>query len=251
MNAPRNTSEASGSASGTPMIAKPGADARPRRPARPGTSPARSRSATGIRRRPRRAPGSRTSDGKILRDELPDVAPAVEEEDQREQHQQRARDDLGDGGRGGQRAAGQLRLVVAAAPRSRSCRRCRSARCSDAAALRSASCACESMLWVTCSTRSGTPSMNWLTTKVRMPPRIAMPPSSTSATAPPRGSAAPVQPVDDRHQQRAQHQREQHRDDDDFELLDHPQQRDDRGQDHQQPPRPRGGLADERSTESA
>ncbi len=30
--------------------------------------------------------------------------------------------------------------------------------------------------------------MNWLTTNVRMPPTTAMPPSNTSATAPPRGA---------------------------------------------------------------
>ena len=46
----------------------------------------------------------------------------------------------------------------------------------------------ESMLRVTCSTRSGKPTMNWLMTNVRMPPRTANPASKTTATAPPRGS---------------------------------------------------------------
>ena len=50
--------------------------------------------------------------GKDLGDELPDVAAAVQEEDQGEQHQQRAGDDFGDGRRRRQRTAGQLRLVV-------------------------------------------------------------------------------------------------------------------------------------------
>ncbi|EUA39092.1 hypothetical protein I549_0929 [Mycobacterium avium subsp. avium 2285 (R)] len=45
----------------------------------------------------------------------------------------------------------------------------------------------DSMLWVTCSVRPGSPSMNCSTTKARMPPRIAKPPNNTSATAPPRG----------------------------------------------------------------
>ena len=44
------------------------------------------------------------------------------------------------------------------------------------------------MLRVTCFTKSGTPTMNWLTTKVMIPPRIAKPASNTSATAPPRGA---------------------------------------------------------------
>ena len=57
-----------------------------------------------------------------LRDERADVAPAVQQEDQREQHQQCARDDLGHGARRRQRPAGQLGLVVAAAPRWPSCR---------------------------------------------------------------------------------------------------------------------------------
>ena len=45
-----------------------------------------------------------------------------------------------------------------------------------------------SMLCVTCSTSPGRPVTNWLTTNVSMPPTIAMPLSSTSATAPPRGA---------------------------------------------------------------
>ena len=45
-----------------------------------------------------------------------------------------------------------------------------------------------SMLRVTCSTRLGRPETNWLTTKVRMPPKMAAPPSRTRATAPPRGA---------------------------------------------------------------
>ena len=51
--------------------------------------------------------------GEDLGDELPDVAPAVQEEDQGEQHKQCARDDFGHGGRRRQRTAGQLGLVVA------------------------------------------------------------------------------------------------------------------------------------------
>ena len=43
---------------------------------------------------------------------LPDVAAAVEEENQGEQHQHRGREHFGEGGRGGQRPAGQLRLIV-------------------------------------------------------------------------------------------------------------------------------------------
>ncbi len=45
-----------------------------------------------------------------------------------------------------------------------------------------------SMLVLTCSTSAGAPSTNWLTTNVRMPPTTAIPLSSTSATAPPRGA---------------------------------------------------------------
>ena len=44
------------------------------------------------------------------------------------------------------------------------------------------------MDWVTCSTSPGRPVTNWLTTNVSMPPTIAIPVSSTSATAPPRGA---------------------------------------------------------------
>ena len=47
-----------------------------------------------------------------LGDEREDVAAAVQHEDQREQHQQRAGDDLGHGARRRQRPAGQLLLVV-------------------------------------------------------------------------------------------------------------------------------------------
>ena len=50
--------------------------------------------------------------GEDLGDEPEDVPPAVQQEDQREQHQQGAGDDLGDGARRRQRAAGQLLLVV-------------------------------------------------------------------------------------------------------------------------------------------
>ena len=45
-----------------------------------------------------------------------------------------------------------------------------------------------SMDWVTCSTSPGRPVTNWLTTNVSKPPTIAIPVSSTSATAPPRGA---------------------------------------------------------------
>ena len=44
-----------------------------------------------------------------------------------------------------------------------------------------------SMLCSTCLTRSGTPTMNWLMTKAKMPPRIANPLSNTTVTAAPRG----------------------------------------------------------------
>ena len=47
-----------------------------------------------------------------LCDVVPDVAAAIEEEDQREHHQQCGRDDFGDRGRGRQGAAGQLFLIV-------------------------------------------------------------------------------------------------------------------------------------------
>ena len=43
------------------------------------------------------------------------------------------------------------------------------------------------MLLVTCSTRAGAPSMNWLTTNVRMPPTTTNPVSRTTSTAAPRG----------------------------------------------------------------
>ena len=56
--------------------------------------------------------------------------------------------------------------------------------------------------------------------------------------------APPVQPVHGRHQQRADHQGQQHRDDDDLEPRHHPQEGDDRGQDDQQTPRPGCRLAD-------
>ena len=45
-----------------------------------------------------------------------------------------------------------------------------------------------SMLRVTCSTSWGAPSMNWLTTKARMPPKTARPRTRTKATAPPRAA---------------------------------------------------------------
>ena len=48
-----------------------------------------------------------------LSDELPDVAAAVQEKDQREQRQQRAGEDLGEGARGRQGTAGQLILMAA------------------------------------------------------------------------------------------------------------------------------------------
>ena len=51
-----------------------------------------------------------------------------------------------------------------------------------------ASCAGESMLCVTCSTRPGRPVMNWLTTNVRCRRGSRYCSSNTSATAPPRGA---------------------------------------------------------------
>ena len=45
-----------------------------------------------------------------------------------------------------------------------------------------------SMLWVTCSISPGKPSMNWLTTNDRMPPRTASPNNSSNNTAQPRGT---------------------------------------------------------------
>jgi hypothetical protein len=57
-------------------------------------------------------------------------------------------------------------------------------------------------------------------------------------------SAAAIEEIDDGQQQRGKHRRQRDGYDKDLDLLHNPQHRDDRGEYHQQPPRPRGGLAD-------
>ncbi len=103
-----------------------------------------------------------------------------------------------------------------------------------------------SMEWVTCSTSPGRPVTNWLTTNVSMPPTIATPLSSTSATAPPRGAPRRSRKSTAGIIKRGEHQRQCDRHHDDLEPPDHPEQRDGERDDHQQAPRPRRRLANER-----
>ncbi len=183
---------------------------------------------------------------KDLGDKPVDVAAAVQHEDQREQHQQRAGDDLGHGARRRQRPAGQLLLVVLQRLDGRLASRFdlllidvqRAVRqpvphALDAGAHLLDECRC---------------ALDELADHEREDPA-----DDSDAAEQHQGhrsaprSAAPIQEVDDGQQQRGQHRRQGDGHHDQLELLDHPQQRDDRREDHQQPPRPRGRLADERS----
>ncbi|QIP38389.1 hypothetical protein G9444_1145 [Rhodococcus erythropolis] len=106
MNAPMNTNDASGRASGTPRIARAGTDTD-----RVGGGN-RDRGAHVTDQRPKTC---RTGDphpttrvgGNDPGDELPDLVAAVEEEDESEQRQQCPGEDLADDCRRGQGAAGQ------------------------------------------------------------------------------------------------------------------------------------------------
>ncbi len=182
--------------------------------------------------------------GKDLGDELPNVAAAVQEENQREQDQQCAGDDFGDGRRRRQRTAGQPGLIV-----------------------------------LQRLDRRVAGIVDLLFTQVRGPLHQPLPggldalrdlfdqPGQADdeladderedaadnrytgqqyqrhrAAA---GGAAPIQEVDGGDQQRGEYQRQRDRDHDQFEPSDHPEHRDDERKNDQQPPRPRGRLADE------
>ena len=134
MNAPMNTSDASGSASGTPRIASPA----------PMPMASTAATATVARTNPTSVPNpwlpaSRTRSPRRRRDdpgdELPDLLTAVEEEDEREQRQQGAGEEFADHRGGGECAAGQRVLVVldGLTTESPACRIWSSLRCSGPA----------------------------------------------------------------------------------------------------------------------
>ena len=76
-----------------------------------------------------------------------------------------------------------------------------------------------SMLAVTCSANAGAPSMNWLTTNVRMPPTTAMPLEQDQRHGAAARRAAAVQEVDGGQQQRGQHRRQRDGHHDQLELA--------------------------------
>ena len=165
---------------------------------------------------------------KDLGDKPVDVAAAVQDEDQREQHQQRTGDDLGHGARRRQRPAGQLLLVVLQRLDSRLASRVdlllidvqRAGRqpvphALDAGAhlLDERRCALDELG----DHERENPADGSDAAEQHQGHRTA-----------PRG-AAPIQEVDDRQQQRGQYRRQGDGNHDHLELLDYPQQRDDQG----------------------
>ena len=173
----------------------------------------------------------------------PDVAPAVQEEDQREQHQHRRRDQLRDGGRGGQGTAFQLRLIVAQ-------------RLDRGVARVVDLFAAQVRRPVDQPAPGGLDAAGHLFGQARQTvdelddnegqdaAQDREPTQQHQRDRAPAGQTPPIQPVHHGQQQSADQQRHQHRDDDDLELIHHPEQGDQRQEDDQQTPGPGCGLAD-------
>ena len=180
-----------------------------------------------------------------LGDELPDVAAAVQEEDQGEQHQQRAGDDFGDGRRRRQRTAGQLRLVVLQRL-DRGVARVvdlflgQVRRPFDQPGSRGVNALGD---LVDETGQAGDELGNDEREDAPDDRHSGQQDQRHRAAA---GGAAPVEEVDGGDQQCGEDHRQRDGDHDQFEGLDHPEHREDEREDDQQSPGPRRRLADER-----
>ena len=148
---------------------------------------------------------------------------------------------LADGGRRGQRARRDRRLVRAERVEDLGLEACGTGRRSGAAGRCAASPTMSLMLAVSWLPSSGTPRTNVTTTNVSTPPSAARPPTSTSAVATPRGTRRCLHPVHGRGEQRGQQQGDRDRDDDGRQVRPTIAEHVERGDHDEQPPAQGGG----------
>ena len=179
------------------------------------------------------------------RDELVDVAAAVEKEDEREQHDERAGHDLGDGARGGQRAGGQLLLVVPqridrGLARAVDLLLVEMRRAVDEPTRRLVDAVLDLVDETGQALDELADNESQDSSDHRQPQQQQQEHRGAS------GNAVPIQPIHARQQQRREHQRECHRHEDHLEVLEHPQRREHDPEHREHPPRPRRALAHQR-----